>query len=171
MNGTFQPMFVTVIFFYQHLQLLYDQTPKEIQNLEFVQGVNFDFIDSLENNGTKNLLFFDDSYQEICASRVFEKIAVSGRHRGLSTIYIKHNLFQKSKLSGDIELQNANIALLKSPRDVLQVVRLSVQLGLCSSLVNWYKDASSALFGHLLIDLSPRIDDQLRYSTNCGKNL
>ena len=33
----------------------------EIENLEFVQGVNFEFIDSLENNGTKYLLIFDDS--------------------------------------------------------------------------------------------------------------
>ena len=33
----------------------------EIENLEFVQGVNFEFINSLKNNGTKNLLIFDDS--------------------------------------------------------------------------------------------------------------
>ena len=34
---------------------------KETENLEFVQGVNFEFIDSLKNNGTKYLLIFDDS--------------------------------------------------------------------------------------------------------------
>ena len=36
---------------------------KEIKNLEFVQGVNFEFIESLKNNGTKSLLIFDDSDQ------------------------------------------------------------------------------------------------------------
>ena len=41
---------------------------KEIKNLEFVQGVNFEFIDSLKNNGTKYLLIFDDSCEEICNS-------------------------------------------------------------------------------------------------------
>ena len=39
---------------------------KEIENLEFVRGVNFEFIDSLKNNGTKYLLIFDDSCEEIC---------------------------------------------------------------------------------------------------------
>ena len=33
---------------------------KEIENLEFVQLVNFEFIDSLKNNGKKHLLIFDD---------------------------------------------------------------------------------------------------------------
>ena len=144
---------------------------KKVENLKFVQGVNFDFIDSLENNGTKYLLICDDSCQEICASRDFEKIAVAGRHRGLSTIYIKHTLFHKSKLGRDIELQNTHIVLFKSPRDVMQVGRLSVQLGLGTSLIDWYKDATSVPFGHLLIDLSPRTDDRLRYCTNSGKNL
>ena len=138
---------------------------KEIESIEFVQGVNFHFTDSLENNGTKYLLIFDDSCQEICNSREFEKIAVAGRHRGLSTIYIKHNLFHKSKMGRDIELQNTHIVLFKSPRDVLQVGRLSVQLGLGLSLVGWYKDATSVPFGHLLFDLSPRTNDRLR-----GKN-
>ena len=70
---------------------------KGIENLEFVQGVNFEFIDSLKNNGTKYLLIFDDSCGEICNSKAFVDIATAGRHRGLNTIYIKHNLFHQSK--------------------------------------------------------------------------
>ena len=34
---------------------------KGIENLEFVRGVNYEFIDSLKNNGTKYLLFLDES--------------------------------------------------------------------------------------------------------------
>ena len=34
---------------------------KRIQSLKFVQDVNFVFKDSLKNNGTKNLLIFDNS--------------------------------------------------------------------------------------------------------------
>ena len=141
---------------------------KEIDNLEFVQGVHFEFINSLKNNGTKYLLIFDDSCAEICNSKEFVDIATSGRHRGFSTIYIKHNLFHQSKLGRDVELQNTHIVLLKSPRDVHQVATLSVQLGLGSTLVDWYRDATSVPFGHLLIDLSPRTDDRLRYCTNSG---
>ena len=134
--GTFQPKFHKIYFFYQHSQPLYDVMQKEIKNLEFVQGVNFEFIDSLKNNGTKYLLIFDDSCEKICNSKAFVDIATAGRHRGLSTIYIKHNLFHQSKLGRDVELQNTHIVLFKSPRDVMQVTTLSTQLGLGSELVD-----------------------------------
>ena len=165
--GTLQPKLDTIYFFYQHSQLLYDVVQKEIENLEFVQGVNFEVIDSLKNNGTKNLLFFDDSC-EICNSKAFVDIATAGRHRGLTTIYIKHNLFHQSKLGRDVELQNTHIVLFKSPRDVMQVTTLSTQLGFGSELFDWYGDATSIPFGHLFIDLSPRTYDRLRYCRNSG---
>ena len=141
---------------------------KEIEYLELVRGVNFQFIDSLKNNGTKYLLIFDDSCGEICNSKAFVDIATAGRHRGLGTIYIKHNLFHQSKLGRDVALQNTHIVLFKSPRDVMQVTTLSTQLCLGSELVDWYRDATSVPFGHLLIDLSPRTDDRLCYCTNTG---
>ena len=50
----------------------------------------------------------------------------------------------------------------------MQVTTLSTQLGLGSELVDWYRDATSVPFGHLLIDFSPRTDDRLRYCTNTG---
>ena len=144
---------------------------KEIENLEFVQRVNFEFIDSLRNNGRKYLLIFDDYCEEICNSKAFVDIATAGRHRGLSTIYNKHNLFHQSKLGRDVELQNTHIVLFKSPRDVMQVSTLSTQLGLGSKPVDWCRDATSVPVGQFLIDLSPRTDDRLRYCTNSGSVL
>ena len=47
-----------------------------------------------------------------------------------------------------------------------QLATLSVQLALGSALVDSYRDATSVPFGHLLIDLSPRTDDRLRFCTN-----
>ena len=105
---------------------------KEIENIEFVLGVNFELFDSLKNSGAKYLLFFDDSCEEICNSKAFVDIATTGRHRSLSTIYIKHNLFLQSKLGRDVELQNTHSVLFKSPRDVMQVTTLSTQLRLGS---------------------------------------
>ena len=83
-------------------------------------------------------------------------------------MYIKHNLFHQIKLGRDVELQNTHILLSKSPRDVKQLTTLSTQLVLGSELVNWYRDATSVPFGHLLTDLSPRTDNRLRYCTNTG---
>ena len=122
----------------------------------------------MKNKCTKYLLFFDDSCAEICNSNEFLDIGTAGRYRGFSTIYVKHNLFHQSKLGRDVELQNTHIFLFKSPRDVHQVGTLSVQLGLGSVLVDWYRDATSVPFGHLLIDLSLRTDDSSRYTTNSG---
>ena len=48
----------------------------------------------------------------------------------------------------------------------MQVSALSAQLGLRLELVDWYRDATSSPYGHLLFDLSPRTGDRLRYCTN-----
>ena len=79
-------------------------------------------------------------------------------------MYNKHNLFHKSKLGRDVELQNTHIVLFKSPREVMQVTTPGTQLGLGSEIVDWYRDATFVPLGHLLIDLSPRrTDESLRY--------
>ena len=44
--GTLQPKFDKIYFFYQHSQPLYDVMQKGIENLVFVRGVNFEFIES-----------------------------------------------------------------------------------------------------------------------------
>ena len=125
--GTFQPKFDNLYFFHQHFQPLYGVMQKGIDNIECVQGVNFEFIDSLKNNDTKYFLIIDDSCEQICNSKAFVDIATTVRHRGLRTIYIKHNLFHQSKLGRDVELQNTQIVLFKSARDVMQVTTLSTQ--------------------------------------------
>ena len=94
-----------------------------------------------------------------CHSKLFIDITTAGRYRGMGTINIEHFLFHQSKLEQDVELQNTHIALIRSPRDLMQVSTLSAQLGLRSELVDWYRDATSVPYGHLLLDLSPRTDD------------
>ena len=141
---------------------------KEIENLEFLQGVNFEFTESLKNNGTNDLFLIDDSCEEICNSEAFVDIATARRHQRLSIIYNKHNLFHQSNLGKDVWLQNTHIVLFKSPRNVMQATTIGAQLGFASELVDWYRDATSVSFGQLLIDLSPRTEHRLRYCKNSG---
>ena len=164
--GTFQPAFDKIFCFYQHYQPLYSQMQRK--NLKFIRGVDFDLIENLPKNGTKYLLIFDDSCEEILNSKQFVNIATAWRHRGLNSLYIKHNLFHQSKLGRDVELQNTHIVLFKSPRDVLQINTLGQQLGLGSQLKEWYQDAISVPYGHLLIDLTPKTVDSIRYCNNSG---
>ena len=114
----------------------------------------------------QNLFIFDDSFEEISKSKQYVKFATVGRHKGLNTMYIKHNLFQQSKLGRDVELQNTHIVVFKSPRDVSQINRLSQQLGLESQLKESYQHVTSTPNGHLLIGLTPKTVDSLRYCTN-----
>ena len=74
--GTFQPAFDKIFCFYQHYQPLYSQM--QIKNLKFIQGVDFDLIENLPNNGTKYVLIFDDSCEEISNSKQFVKNATEG---------------------------------------------------------------------------------------------
>ena len=50
----------------------------------------------------------------------------------------------------------------------MQMTTLSAQFDHGSELVDWYRDETSAPFGQLFIDLSPRTDDRLRFCTNTG---
>ena len=59
---------------------------QNFENVEFVQGVNFECKDSLKNNGTNCLLFFDDSHENVCNSKAIFVVASAGRHRGLGAI-------------------------------------------------------------------------------------
>ena len=128
-----------------------------------MQGINFDFIDSLKNNGTNYLSLFDVSCEKIRNSKASVDIATARRHLGLITIYIKHKFFHQSTLEKDVELQNTHKVLFKSPRDIMQVTTLGSQLGLGSELVDRYRDGTSVPIGQLLIDSSPRTDDRLLY--------
>ena len=141
---------------------------KEIDNLEFVQRLNFELTDSLRNSGTKYLLNFDTSSEQICNSKTFVDIATAGRHCELGTIYIKHNLFLRSNFGREVELHNTHIVLFQSLCDAMKNNTRSAQLGLASELLDWYGEATSVRYSHLLIELSPRTDDRLQHSTNTG---
>ena len=75
---------------------------------------------------------------------------------------IKHNLFHQSKMSRDVELKNSHTVLFKTPRFNLQIKTLGQQVGLGSQLKEWYQDATSVPYGHLVIDLAPKTVDSPR---------
>ena len=96
-KGTFLSEFNTNYFFCDICKH-YDVMQKLFDSLDFVQGVNFEFIDSLKDNDTKLLLTFDDSCKEICNSKMFvvsqlpEAIVDSVLFTWSTTCLIKANL-------------------------------------------------------------------------------
>ena len=134
----FKQNLTEVTFFYQHSQPLHVVLQEEIENLEFDQVVKFELIDSLKNDITKSLLVFDISCEEICNSELFVDTATAGRNRGLSTIYIKCNLFHQIKLGRDVKLQDTHTVVVSSLREVMQISTFGALLGLGSKPVDWY---------------------------------
>ena len=94
------------------------------------------------------------------------KLATAGRHKNISVIYVKHNLFQQSKWSRTIDLNTTHIILFKSPRDIQQIGLIGRQLNNTQFLKDSYELATKQPFGHLLIDLDPKTSDVLRYCSN-----
>ena len=56
--------------------------------------------------------------------------------------------------------------LLRNPRDNNQIDCLGRQLGCQELLLNYYKRATQDQFGHLLIDLDLRLNENLRLSSS-----
>ena len=112
------------------------------------------------------MLVFDTYCEETCNSKAFVDITSAGRHRGQTTIYIKHNLLHESQLGQNVELQKNHTVFFKPLCNVMHVSPLSAYLGLGWELVDWYRDATSVPYCQFLTDLSPRTDNQLRYCVN-----
>ena len=158
---TFSPKFNQILYFYKEMQQIYINVQQKL-NIRFIRFTGFDNMPNLENC----LVVFDDSCEEIYNEKEFVKLATAGRHRGVHVIFVKHNLYHQSKKSRTIDLNTTHIILFKSPRDVQQVEVLGKQLNLTVFLKNCYQKATERSFGHLLIDLSPKTSDFLRYCSN-----
>ena len=158
---TFYPRFEKIYFFYREFQPTFKEIERKL-NIEFVSCLDFELIKTLENC----LLIFDDSCEEIYQEKDFVKIAVSGRHKGIHCILVKHNLFHQSKFSRTIDLQSTHIILFNSPRDSQQTDHLGRQLKNTQFLRECYRRSVSEQYGHLLIDLDPKTSECLRYCSN-----
>ena len=167
--GIFQLKFNKIWLFNQLPQPLCDVKQKAIDNLEFFQSVEFQFINSLKSNCTTYLLLFVDSFAEIRNPKDFVDIATAGRHRQFSTIYINHNFSHQKNFGWDVEIQNTHIVFFQVTSRCASSCYIKCTVGAWINslwLVSGWNVCS--FFGHLLIDLSARTDDRLRYCTNCG---
>ena len=115
----------------------------------------------------KKLLIFDDCGEEVMESKAFATLATAGRHKNISTIFIKHNLYQQGRYSVTIDKGTTHIVLTKSPRIGKQLKILGSELDTATPafLNSCYKHCMRVPFGHFLIDLTPTCPDSLRFCT------
>ena len=164
----FKPNFEQFVYFYNHFQPIYEELLLSLRQPKFhlCQGVDWSFLDKITASNKPNLFIFDDVYQNVSDTKEFLDLAISGRHQNLHLVVLKHNLYQQSKLSKTIDLNVTQILLLRNPRDNIQIDCLGRPLGCRELLQISYKRATQDQFGHLPIDLDPRLNENLRLSSN-----
>ena len=95
---------------------------------------------------------------------IFTKISY---HRNLSVVYLTQNLFDRNKQTRTLSLNSHCIVLFKNARDATQVANLARQMypGKNAFMIEAFKNATSAPYGYLLIDLKQETEDKLRLRT------
>ena len=147
-----------------------NQTSTEIEealnNLLNHQKEESGFRTSGEND--KVLAIFDDSCEKLIQSFHFSNLATAGRHRGVSVIFVKHNLYQQGKYCVTTDKNTTHFVILKTPiiGKQLKILGSEIEYGGPTFLLDVYRKATVRPFGHLLIDLTTNCTDALRFSTN-----
>jgi len=187
-SNTFYKPFDKIYYCYRHWQDIYDKFRKSINNIEFIQLMagNFDIVNSLvdetkpfittlqqenttgdNNSKYRTLMIFDDVAEEILKNDNFSNLATSGRHKNISVIFIKHNLYQQGKHSVTIDKNTTHLILMKNPRAGRQLKILGTELGNMKFLEECYRKAvEEQQYGHLLIDFTPLCIESLRYCSS-----
>ena len=137
-------------------------------DIEFIQGLEWNFLQKFEAQKKKILLVLDDLFDEAAQSKDFLALVVAGRHRNVHLMVLRHNSFQRIKILKTIDLNVTQIVLFNRPRDSEQSGVLGRQLGERHATMEAYKRATQKPFGHLMNDLDVRSSKSLRYSWNCS---
>ena len=100
----------------------------------------------------------------------FTKIS---HQRNLSVVYLTHNIFYKNKQSRTPSLNSHYLFLFKNVRDASQMANLTRQMyhGKSAFMIEAFKNAMSAPYRYLLIDLKQETDDKFRLRTGLSQEM
>ena len=73
-------------------------------------------------------IIFDDSCEEVLQSKSFATLATAGRHKKVSVIFIKRNLYQQGRFSVTVDKGTTHVILTMSPRIGQQLKVLGSEL-------------------------------------------
>jgi len=144
----------------------FQSTFNNYRQIHFHEGLP-DMSEAAFDGSESTLLILDDLMAEtnLLVANVFTKIS---HHRNVSVVYLTQNLFDKNKYARTISLNAHYLALFKNPQDATQFATLAREMYPYASkfAIEAYKDATSAPYGYLLIDLKPDHGDRCRLRTN-----
>ena len=151
-------------------QPLYEQLQKRIPYIEFVHGIP-DHLHSPQfiNAGTRNLIILDDLMTEAkCDQRIADLFTKGSHHRNISIVYLTQNVFPQGKACRDIALNTQYLVLFNNPIERQQVATLARRIYSSTKVtfMKRFEEATSRLYGYLVVDLKSSIPKQDRLRTN-----
>ena len=154
-----------ILFCYAIHQPLFDQMEVSIPNVTLHHGLpNEEVITEF----TDGLIVLDDLQDRVIDSKDMELLFTQGcHHRRISVVFLTQNLYGQGKSARTIALNSWYLASFRKVRGTSQVKHLNSQLfpHKGNLLLQAYEDAVRKPFGYLVIDLSPRVEDQYRLRT------
>src|SRR6478735_3557339 len=142
----------------------YQKFFNDLKNVEFHDGLP----DINSFDGVQRTLLIIDDLMHAPDDRVSQIFTRESHHKNISAVYLTQNIFHKSKQNRTMSLNAHYLVLFKNVRDATQISHLAAQMypGKSKFLVDAYRDATSALFTYLFIDLKPDTDDKIRVRSN-----
>lgn len=163
-----QPSPQNIVWCFGAYQDAYDRLSNTNPDIRFVEGLPEDLLPSLDRT-KRNLVVIDDLMSESGDNKKITELFTKGSHHSnLSVILILQNLFYRGKEMRTISLNAHYMVLFKNPRDASQITHLARQMYPSKPrfMVEAYRDATSAPFSHLFVDLKPDTEEYMRLRSN-----
>ena len=165
-NDMFTEKVASILYCYGVYQPFFDKM--NISNLEFHEGLPSPEKVQTLNDGNFHLIVLDDLMEYIIksveAQNLFTKYC---HHYNISAIFITQNIFAQGPYARSISINTHILVLFANKRDESQAIHLAKQLypGAIKVFTEAYQDATSNLYGYLVIDCNPASPRDLKLRT------
>lgn len=161
-----------ILYCYGMYQPLFEELAAKINNFTLHAGVpSLKIIEGVSENNDHSIIVLDDLQQEMSTDPIMEKLFTQlAHHLNVTVVFMANNLFHK-KFSRTITVNVHVLVLFKNARDNQQIRHVARQLypKKTEEFVNAYNDCTSKPWGYLVVDLSPRADEEMRLRTEIFK--
>ncbi len=156
-----------ILYFYGIWSPLYQELQKKLDHITFIEGLpTLDQVMTFTDPNTHTAIILDDVMNIAKDSEVVELLYTRiSHHRSCTVMLVLQNLYNQGRKMKAIQLNTKYIVIFRSPRDVMQLRILGMQLypSRPSAVVEAYTDAiKEHQFAHLVIDMTAQCEDEIR---------
>ena len=137
----------------------------KVPNIEFHEGVpTIDKVREM-HDGKFNVIVLDDLMEYIVKNVDMQNLFTKHCHHfKISALFLTQNIFAQGPCARSISLNAHILILFKNKRDESQIINIGKQLYPYNSKIflEAFQDATSTLYGYLVIDCDPRSPKEIK---------